>query len=193
MARSQIQKTTDDLVSDSGAVLFSFVQGEQLEYPVSLNFLLTSAGYEYEAVVVESLNIEGQTEPPTSIRPAGIQTSLVVRVPTHRGNWDAPQAYNAGESTLYNGVIYRLKIGAARISAITPDIDPMWEVSSLSVVFVQFPSTLGATWQIQPGVTYNSYGFFELRVTEPSGTFRKTWKPVRGMVELQFSPTHLVP
>jgi len=32
-----------------------------------------------------------------------------------------------------------------------------------------------------------------LRVTESFGVYPRTWKPVRGMVELLFSPTHEVP
>ena len=55
MARSRLTETTDDLVTDSGAVLWSFVKGEQLEFPITLNFVENvTAGYAYEAVVGDS-------------------------------------------------------------------------------------------------------------------------------------------
>ena len=53
---------------------------------------------------------------------------------------------------------------------------------------------LGNDYQVQPSVAGSTYGFFELRVTEPANPiFARTWKPIRGMVEIQFSPTDIVP
>jgi hypothetical protein len=118
---------------------------------------------------------------------------LVVRVPTNAGTWSAVAAYNREDVVLYNGLYYRLLYGAARISALLPNVDPLWEVTTLNIIYVQFPSTLGYAWTIQPTTTFSSYGFFELRVTEPTmSLFTRTWKPVRGMVEILFSPTDLV-
>ena len=39
MARAKLNEITEELISDSGAVLWSFVRGEQLEYPIVLNLL----------------------------------------------------------------------------------------------------------------------------------------------------------
>lgn len=192
MARSYINSPTQDLITDSGAVLWSFVKGEQLEFPITLNFVEdVTAGYSYEAKVLEALNVEDQIDPPLSIKAGGVETTLVVRVPVKRGTWQAIQAYNKEEVVLYNGVYYKLAKGAARVSVTTPDIDPLWVVTSLSKIYIQFPKTLANTWSIQPTVTNSSYGFFELRVTEPADAiFTRTWKPIRGMVQIMYSPTY---
>jgi len=197
MARSRINNTTDDLITDGGAVLWSFVKGEQLELPIKLDFIADATiGYSYEAVVMEAANIEGQqqTQRPISVQSNGVEDTLVVRVPTYRGTWDPPQAYNKEEVVLYNGTYYKLLNGAARINSTAPNLDPLWEETALNRIYVQFPETLANNWAVNPLVNSPVYGFFELRVTEPANpVFVKTWKPVRGMVEILFSPTHLVP
>jgi hypothetical protein len=195
MAREKLTEVSTDLITDAGTVLWSFIKGEQLEYPITLDFLEGAAttGYVFEAVVVEALNVLDQQERPTTIKPAGVQTVLVVRRPDFVGAWNALTQYNYEEVVSYGGLYYRLLSGVAYTSATTPDLDATWEVTTLSRIYVQFPSTLGATYAVQPTVLGSIYGFFELRVTEPNNSvFVKTWKPVRGMVELLFSPTDIV-
>ncbi|MFY8212318.1 MAG: hypothetical protein ACOVLB_06620 [Candidatus Nanopelagicus sp.] len=194
MARSRLINTTDDLVTDSGAVLWSFVKGEQLEFPITMNFVENaSAGYTYEGIVVEADNISAQTERPTAVKSNGTQTQLTIRVPTNRGNWDSAQAYNREEIVYYNGKYYKLVSGVARTNTVVPSIDTTWTESAVNVVYLQFPKTLSSTWSVTPLVNSPVYGFFELRVTEPlDSVFRRTWKPVRGMVEILFSPTYSV-
>jgi hypothetical protein len=194
MARSRLTETTDDLVTDSGAVLWSFVKGEQLEFPVTMNFVENvTAGYTYEAVVVEADNVPLQTDRPVTVKTGGVVAQLTVRVPTYRGNWDAPQAYNREEIVKYAGIYYKLKNGVARVSSTTPDTDTEWEVANMSRVYLQFPKNLAANWTVAPSVNYPVYGFFEMRVTEPvDSVFRRTWKPIRGMVEILFSPTYSI-
>ena len=107
MARALITETTNDLISDAGAILWSIVIGEQLEFPITLNFIenmpLTGiVTYEYEAVVIEGNNITEQSERPTTIKPNGAQTKLVIRVPVYVGYWNPPEAYNREEVVLYN-------------------------------------------------------------------------------------------
>lgn len=194
MARSYITNPTEDLITDSGAVLWSFIKGEQLEFPITLNFVEdVTAGYSYEASIIEATNSEGQTDPPNTIRPNGIIDELNIRLPVVRGNWQATQAYNKEEVVLYNAVYYKLVRGAGRVSSITPDVDPLWVVTSLSKIYVQFPKTIAALWGVQPQPGYSVYGFFELRVTEPNDSvFTRTWKPIRGMVQIMYSPTYSV-
>lgn len=194
MARASLTAVSNDVITDDGSVLWSLVTGEQLEFPVTLNFVddasqKPSNDYTYEAVVIEGLNeLDGQI--PTSIRPFGIQTRLVVRRPVYVGNWDQNGAYNKEEVVLYNGKYWRLLRGAGYIGSITPDLDPLWVSTTLNKIFVQFPSTLGVDWAVKANVASSVYGFFELRVTEPPDQiFSRTWKPVRGLVELLFSPT----
>jgi hypothetical protein len=192
MARSRLLDPANDLITDGGDVLWSFVRGEQLEFPITLNFVENvMAGYTYEAVVVEADNVAEQTTTPVTVKDGGITNVLVVRVPTNRGNWDSAQAYNKEEVVYYGGKYYKLVSGVALTNITTPDLDPNWLETSLSKVYLQFPKTLGSTWAQVPTVTTPVYGFFELRVTEPQDNiFRRTWKPIRGMVEILFSPTY---
>lgn len=194
MARSSLTTIVDDLIEDTGSVLWSLVKGEQLEFPITLNFIegLPTA-YIFEAVIVEALNVAGQTDKPTLIKPSGVQTVLTVRKPTNRGTWDSAQAYNKEEVVLYNGLYYKLLGGAARTNVTVPSSDSTWIVTVPNKVYVQFLNTLASTWAVAPIVDCPSYGFFELRVTEPNDAiFSRTWKPVRGMVEILFSPTDIV-
>jgi hypothetical protein len=195
MARSRITDTRQDLITDSGAVLWSIVQGEQLEFPVVLNFIEDASvklnnNYIYEAVVIEAANVEGQVDRPRQVQPNGEQTRLFVRLPIFLGQWDPSGAYNKEEVVLFNGKYYKLTKGAGRVSAVNPENDSEWEETILNRIFIQFPSTLSTDWQVSPIVDSPVYGFFELRVTEPSDpVFSRTFKPIRGMVEVLFSPT----
>jgi hypothetical protein len=195
MARSRLTDPTLDLVTDAGAVLWSMVKGEQLEFPITLNFISdasvkSTGNYQYEAVVVEAKNVVGQGDKPTLVQPSGVTTRLFVRLPKYIGVWAANQAYNKEEVILYNGVYYKLLVGIGRTSAVTPDVDNKWEVTTLNKIYVQFPNTLATGWAVQPLTDSATYGFFELRVTEPTdAVFTRTFKPVRGMVEILFSPT----
>ena len=193
MARSALTNPSTDLIEDSGGVLWSFVKGEQLEYPIVLDFLsAVQTGYTFECVVIEASNFADQLEPPKEIRTGGVQTILTVRVPEYVGTWTNTDGYNEEQVVLYSGKYYRRHYGGTAVDAVAPDLSPYWAITSLNTVYVQFPMTLGATWAVVPKVNSPSYGFFELRVTENFGTFRRTWKPVRGMVSILFSPTEEV-
>jgi hypothetical protein len=195
MARSRINDTRQDLITDGGAVLWSIIQGEQLEFPVVLNFIedasvKASNNYNYEAVVIEAANIADQTTRPILVQPNGAQTRLFVRLPVFMGQWQSVVAYNKEEVVLYAGKYYKLLFGSARINAITPDLDPLWEETLLNRIYIQFPTSLSIDWSVSPNVNSPVYGFFELRVTEPADpVFSRTFKPIRGMVEILFSPT----
>jgi hypothetical protein len=195
MARSRLTNTSQDLIADGGAVLWSFVKGEQLEFPITLNFVEDASvkannNYVYEAVVVEAANVARQVDRPTDIRENGIQTRLFVRLPVYLGAWQGAVAYNKEDVVLYNNKYYKLVQGSARINNTIPSTDPLWTETSLNTVYLQYPSTLASTWAVQPVVDAPVYGFFELRVTEPQDQiFTRTFKPIRGMVEILFSPT----
>lgn len=195
MARSRLTNTTQDLIADGGAILWSMVKGEQLEFPVILNFVEDASvklqnNYVYEAVVVEANNVALQTDRPTSVRPNGVKTTLFVRLPWYLGLWSAGTAYNKEEVVQYSGKYYKLLAGTAVTSSTPPNVSPVWEETQLNKVYVQFPSSLATNWEVQAAVNSPVYGFFELRVTEPNdAVFTRTFKPVRGMVEILFSPT----
>jgi hypothetical protein len=198
MARSKITETSVDLQADSGSVLWSLIQGEALEFPVTLNFLTNAgAGYEYEAVIMEALNVSGDTSVPEVVRPSGVNTTLNVRVPFERGDWNAANAYSREDVIYYNLVYYKLAVGANRVSSTVPSSDVgFWEPYVPNKIYIQFPATLSAApaWAVQPNIAQDVYGFFELSVQEPAGgVFRRTWKPMRGLVKLGYSPTLAVP
>ena len=195
MARSYLTNPTDDLITDSGAVLFSFVKGEQLEFPITLTFIDDAEnGYGYEAVVVEGNNVANQEEPPNRIKEGGIQTVLTVRVPEYVGVWSDGGVYLAEDIVSYEGKYYKRVSSMTVAESTTPNTSTLWQQTTRNKVYVQFPSTLASTWSQAPIVEVPVYGFFELRVTEPNtATFRRTWKPVRGMIQILFSPTDIVP
>ena len=197
MARSMLADTTTDLQPDSGSVLWSIVQGEQLEYPVTLKFIENvSGGYVYEAVVVEGDNEVGAVTPPTNVKPNGNQTKLQVRYPTYRGEWLEGILYQINDVVLYAGKTYINFYTSNYSSSTPPDTDPVWTEYVNNVVYIRFPKTLSLSpaWAVQPEADSKIYGFFELRVTEPSSfAYPQTWKPMRGLVELQYSPTETVP
>jgi len=195
MARSRINVITNDLITDSGSVLWSFVKGEQLEFPIVISFINSVLdNYEFEAVVVEGANVLAQEDPPVTIQPGGVQTVLQVRLPNYEGMWSSGNAYNMEDVVLYENLYYKLLTGAGYTSITTPDVDENWEETTLNKLYVQFPKELASTWTISPIVDSPVYGFFELRITEPNNSIlQKTWKPIRGMVEILFSPTDIVP
>jgi hypothetical protein len=106
------------------------------------------------------------------------------------GAWRANASYTKEDVVLHENVYYKLLSGFNYVGSITPNLDPKWSETALNRIYVQFPTTLAANWLVQPTAGSASYGFFELRVSEPSDIiFAKTFKPVRGMVEILFSPT----
>lgn len=196
MARSRINDPTQDLMSDSGAVLFSFVKGEQLEFPITLTFINDAAsGYTYEAVIVEGENVVDQVQPPNSIKllnPA--KTILNVRVPDYEGVWSETSSYMLEDVVQYGIKYYKRLSNMTVPESLPPDQSAYWEETTRNKVYVQFVNTVAADWAQSPVVGIPVYGFFELRVTEPINvSFRRTWKPVRGLVEILFSPTDIVP
>lgn len=194
MARSNLNIVSDDLVSDSGSVLWSFVQGEQLEFPVTLSFIPdVTTGYTFEACVIEAANVVDQTDVPSSIHASPVTQTVAVRVPVHRGTWNPATAYNREDIAVNNGIAYRLTSGYSRVNSTPPNQDSAWAIADTSVVYLQFLKSIGSNWHLAPSVNYSVYGFFELRVTEPTDSiFIRTWKPVRGLVEIKYSPTYSV-
>lgn len=197
MARSKITAISTDLISDSGSVLWSVIQGEQLEFPLVLDFVedVRDANLEFEAAIVEGLN-DGTGTRPKMVAESPVLTTLPIRFPAYIGVWDANAAYSIGEVVQYSDAYYERVSGIAVTDATPPAASPDWKESSLKTLYVQLPATLSINpaWSVGPAVDAPVYGFFELRVTELNHTtYPRTWKPVRGMLEIFFSPTALVP
>lgn len=212
MARSRLIDPINDLITDGGAILWSFVQGEQLEFPLTLGFIETilktdaivqdpTKGYTIEAKVVEADNTANQLIKPTSIKSGGIVTAINVRVPYYAGTWQNTVTYVREDVVLHNGSYYKaLKAGNVSSNGTPGTTNSFWASTQPNKVYIQYPDDLANNWTTKSFLTASTsiYGFFELRVTEPinAGTyslnesaFIRTWKPVRGMVEILYSPT----
>jgi len=197
MARSTINTPSNDIRSDSGSVLFSLILGEQIEFPLDLTF----ANIDVELYVLDAVIIEGDNDGigsmPDKILEGGASDTVNIRVPINKGTWDAIAVYDQGDYVIYddgiNGEQTYIKIEYdAGADPTTPDISYMWQPHIKTVVYIQIPSTIGSNYDVAPLVDKHTYGFFELKVSEPiTSPFRQTWKPTRGMVELLFSPTAL--
>jgi hypothetical protein len=152
-----------------------------------------ASDFTFEAVVIEAANVNAAVNSPTTIQAGGVQTTLIVRVPPQRGTWDSATAYSAEDVVLYSGSYYKKNQGSLIVAADLPSALLTWDMFTPNKVYIQFPTTLGTGWLVQPNILVTTKGFFELRVTEVAGAFPKTWKPLRGLVELLFSPTSAVP
>jgi hypothetical protein len=194
MARSKLTDIKQDIITDEGSILLSFVKGEQIELAIPIEFINSATdGYTFEAVIVEAANEVGQTSPPKDILEDGVQNTLNVRLPNIVGAWQPNTEYFQENIVFNNNKWWRLR--APQLTAnIEPQFDSRWAETQLNIIYVQFPSTIASNWTIKPQVEHPVYGFFEIRVTEPNNPiFVRTWKPVRGMIEILFSPTHIVP
>ena len=190
MSRSRLPNPRVDLVTDSGAVLFSLIMGEQLEYPINLDTLpLMPDKYDIRAVMIEAMNIPMQTDKPSAMLPGGIRTPLTVRSPVFKGTWNPIMAYAVGEMIVYNNVFYIRANSNSIVDSTPPNLAPFWVESNRGRTYLQLPKTIGRDWAVQPTVGFATYGFIEVEVSERGGPFPRTWKPVRGMVEILFSPT----
>lgn len=190
MARTTTTATTS-LVTDTSSVLWSITQGEQLEFNVTISFISDLENYIFEAVVVEADNTSSYKTRPTTIQTNGKKLRLDTRL---HDTWDPYSVYAVGQLIRHGTVIYERIVAGTSLTP--PDMDTTnWAVNtkrSASEVFIRFPSYLSDNWTEKPTVSKNIYGFFELRVTEPVLVFPRTWKPIRGMIEIAFSPTVLV-
>jgi hypothetical protein len=157
----------------------------------TINGVLNS--YTYEAAVIEALNTVEQSSGPTAIKPSGVVTLLTIRVPVNRGSWVSGTTYNVEDVVYYTGKYYKQNNGfQGQTSTTVPSSDAArWTETAANRVYVQFPKALGSTYAQQATVTSPVYGFFELRVTENASiVYPRTWKPVRGLVEILYSPTY---
>lgn len=189
MARSNILDPTKDLQKDSGAVLFSFIRGEQQEYPVIIDFVDDITNYILEAVIVEGLNVVSIDEIPTQIADTPVVTTLNIRKPSYTGEWNISTSYDKDDVVLFQDLYYILISGTGYIGTEDPSLDSNWSLHTKNTIFIRFPKELVDGWDVVPTPNSTVYGFFELSISEPSGAFPRIWKPVRGLIQFGFSPT----
>jgi hypothetical protein len=98
--------------------------------------------------------------------------------------------------TLKVNVIEALNIGDGKIPVLArpsgiitqlPIIDATVTDNTFKVIFTE---ELITAWTVQPTPDKPVYGFIELEVRDPGiGNLKQIWKPVRGLVEVLYSPT----
>jgi hypothetical protein len=82
------------------------------------------------------------------------------------------------------------------IEATTPVITTLEVVDAITtdnVFKLVFPETLISTWSTAPLPNKPVYGFFGIEIADVGvGSAQQIWKPVRGLVEVLYSPTEAI-
>jgi len=77
MARSRINSASKDLVSDDGAVLISIIQGEQIRFKLTLNWITNLTGHDVSVKIVEAdMSTMNKYGKPASVLAGGVTTTL---------------------------------------------------------------------------------------------------------------------
>ena len=159
MARSKISSPTRDIITDDGSVLLSVVQGEQPHLEFTIGWLTNMNDFNVHARLVEGDN-DGEGTKPTSVKADGVKLLL----------------------SKSNGFIRRVDDGDNKF-----------------IVVVPYNASVGMVPQPTPNKPV--YMFIDLEVGDP-GTGsdinpigeaatpdKQIWKPVRGLIEILYSPT----
>jgi len=192
MARSRISGREIYLQTDNGSVLWSFIQGEQLAYQIAFDWIDNIHGMTVEAVVVEAQNTPGEF--PTEVLENGKQDTLQVYMPIFAGEWNVAAIY-AKDALVYvtEDAKYYQNLIVDNVGQPPAASPAKWkEYGPNNIITLLFPSTLSTDYAVAPLPDKPIYAYFELAINEPAGTFTRSWKPMRGLVEFLFSPTHLV-
>jgi hypothetical protein len=197
MARDKINSGATDVTEGASSVLVSLVQGEQLELPVILDiFPIATNAYTFLCKTIEADN-DGTGNIPTAMKASPVKLQLQVRIPN---NGVAPTDYVANTSypkeavVKYANLYYRQATNNNYTIPVgyNPSTDPNWIEHDPKTVYIQFPSGLSTGYLPQPSVVAPVYCFMELEVTDVNTSiYIRTWKPVRGMVQILFSPTEI--
>lgn len=162
MARSKISSTTKSAVNDDGSIIFPIVDGEQLHIEFALGWLTDLTGYNIHAKIVEALN-DGTGSKPTSAKPGGVRKLL----------------------TIDSGYIRNIVAGSNKFTLVLP-----WNLSEGfeprpapdAPVFAYIDIEVG-----EPGT-----GDPEAPVGDPATPDKQVWKPIRGLVSIDYSPTETI-
>jgi hypothetical protein len=100
----------------------------------------------------------------------GYQIKVTVIEALNTGDGKIPTAVQP------SGVIYQL-----------PILDATVTDNTFKIVF---PENLIDSWETEPSPDKPVYGYIELEVKDTGvGTLQQIWKPIRGLVEILYSPT----
>jgi hypothetical protein len=77
-----------------------------------------------------------------------------------------------------------------RIDGQVTELDIIDEDPSDNIFEIVFPRTLSDDWLVRPAPNRPVYGFVDLKIADNGvGVNQRIWKPVRGLVEIVYSPT----
>lgn len=162
MARSKISSASKSLANDDGTVLFPVVNGEQLRTEFTLDWLTSLNGFNVHARIIEAVN-DGAGTKPTEVKVGGVRRTL----------------------TISNGYIRDVDDGDNKFSVVIP-----WDIVS--------------GFDPQPLPDRPVYAFIDIEVGEPGtgditnpvgmpvAPDKQVWKPVRGLVSIDYSPTESI-
>jgi hypothetical protein len=85
MARSRLTDASEDLINDSGSVLVSVIQGEQIHLELTLSWVTNLEGYNIIAKVQEAVN-DGQGTVSPDVKPDGVIDTLPLLNPLTTDN-----------------------------------------------------------------------------------------------------------
>ena len=93
------------------------------------------------------------------------------------------EAYNQGDGKIPTVV---------RPGGVVTELVIIDDVTSDNAFKVVIPEELISGWLVQPTPAYPVYGYIELEVRDPGiGEAKQIWKPIRGLVEVLYSPTEV--
>ena len=80
--------------------------------------------------------------------------------------------------------------------AVTPQITNLPIIENLDAdnqFKLVLPQTLSFDWAVQPTPDKPTYGFMDIEVRDTGvGDLQQVWKPVRGLIEMRYSPNEQV-
>lgn len=161
MARAKISDTTKNLVNDDGSVRITVARGEQIHIEFSIDWVPNLTGYNVHARIVEGVN-DGSGGVPTGVKPGG-QMRLLTPVSGH---------------------IIGLNSGGNTFKLVIP-----WDIAKDFAPQPQPDKSVFAYIDVEVGEPGS--GDPEDPVGDPATPNLQVWKPVRGLVEIMYSPTEV--
>jgi len=87
-------------------------------------------------------------------------------------------------------------------ASLPTDVQPAGDVQTLTIIDttvtdnqfeIVFPSTLIDAWSTTPEPDQPIYGYVGLEVSDTGvGSLQQVWKPIRGLIEVRYSPSEAV-
>ena len=159
MARSKISSPTRDIITDDGSVLLSVVQGEQPHLEFTIGWLTNMTNFNVHARLIEGSN-DWEGTKPTSVKTGGVKLLLSKDNGFIRGVNDGDNKFT---------VVIPYNVSAGMLPQPTPN-KPVYMFIDLEIG--------------EPGTGSDMDPIGEVATPD-----KQIWKPVRGLVEVVYSPT----